>query len=106
MRQAIVFYKENEAGIISQLDDGSFTFAYNKIWLADNSKPAISLSLPKIENGYSSKFLFSFFLSLLPEGANKNVICKTLRIDKDDHFGLLINTATIDTIGAVTVEKI
>ena len=43
---------------------------------------------------------------MLPEGANKQVVCHAMRIDKSDHFGLLLNTAKYDTIGAVRIIKI
>ena len=43
---------------------------------------------------------------MLSEGANKALQCTTLKIDENDAFGLLIATATNDTIGAITVEKL
>ncbi|MCC6815201.1 MAG: HipA N-terminal domain-containing protein [Saprospiraceae bacterium] len=106
MRKAKVFYKEEEAGEIIQDDHGSFTFSYNSLWMIDKDKPAISLTLPKSSQPYHSKFLFPFFFNMLPEGSNKQVACRQLRIDPDDAFGLLIATARNDTIGAVTIKKI
>ena len=43
---------------------------------------------------------------MLPEGSNKQVVCRLMKIDSDDYFGLLLNTAQNDTIGAVRVIKI
>jgi serine/threonine-protein kinase HipA len=43
---------------------------------------------------------------MLPEGSNKQVVCSFNRIDRDDHFGLLMTTAKNDSIGAVRVIKI
>lgn len=106
MRQARVFYKEAEAGILTQHDDASFTFRYNDLWMTDDGKPGISLTLPKTKQEYNSKYLFPFFYNLLPEGSNKQLVCKLLRIDEDDYFGLLLTTAKTDTIGAVRVVKI
>ena len=106
MRQAKIFFKDMEAGIIIQHDNGSFVFRYNDAWMADSSKPGISLTLPKNKQEYSSKHLFSFFYNMLPEGSNKEVVCKYNRIDHDDHFGILITVANNDNIGAVSVEKI
>ncbi|WP_320052633.1 HipA N-terminal domain-containing protein [uncultured Acetobacteroides sp.] len=106
MRQARILYKDEEAGILTQHDDGSFTFRYDTRWIADSSKPAISLTLPKTEQEYHSKFLFPFFYNMLPEGSNKQVVCKHNRIDQDDYFGLLMTTAKSDSIGAVRVIKI
>jgi HipA-like protein len=105
MRSTRVFYKKKEAGIISQLDDGTFHFRYHDQWMSDPGKPAISLTLPKTQQEYYAPYLFSFFINMLPEGVNKEVVCKTKRIDPDDYFSLLIATAWFETIGAVTVSK-
>ena len=106
MRQAKILYKDLEAGVLTQHDDGSFTFRYNDSWMADSNKPGISLTLPRSKQEYHSKFLFPFFYNMLPEGSNKQVVCKLNRIDKNDHFGLLITTAKTDNIGAIRVLKI
>jgi serine/threonine-protein kinase HipA len=105
MRQAKILYKDEEPGLLTQNDDGSFMFRYNASWIADSKKPGISLSLPKVEQEYYSKFLFPFFFNMLPEGSNKQIVCKHHRIDKNDYFGLLITTAKYDSIGAVRVIK-
>lgn len=106
MRQAKILYKDREAGTLTQHDDGSFTFRYDNAWMADNSKPGISPTLPKAGLEFHSKHLFPFFYNMLPEGSNKQVVCKYNRIDEDDHFGLLMTTAKYDSIGAVRVLKI
>lgn len=106
MRQAKVFYKDLEAGMLIQLDDGSFIFRYSDLWLADSMKPAISLTLPKLNQEYHSATLFPFFFNMLPEGSNKQVICHYNRIDSDDYFGQLIAVAKNDSIGAVRILKI
>jgi HipA-like protein len=106
MRKAKILYKDDEAGILTQHDDGSFSFNYNDTWLADTSKPDISLTLPKSKQEFHSKFLFPFFYNMLPEGSNKEVVCKLNRIDPSDYFGILTTTAKYDSIGAVRVLKI
>ena len=106
MRKAKILYKDKEAGDLTQNDDGSFTFCYNDNWLADSNKPDISLTLPKIEQEFHSKFLFPFFYNMLPEGSNKQVVCKLNKLDQTDYFGLLMTTAKNDSIGAVRVIKI
>ncbi|MBN2683112.1 MAG: HipA N-terminal domain-containing protein [Bacteroidales bacterium] len=106
MRSANVLYKGEIAGKLIQYVDGTFSFAYNENWLIDKEKPAISLTFPKREEEYRSEYLFPFFYNMLPEGTNRMVVCKYLRIDENDYFGILLNTAKYDTIGAVTIEKI
>ncbi|MFC3561164.1 HipA N-terminal domain-containing protein [Pedobacter jamesrossensis] len=106
MRTAKILFKGEEAGILMQYDDGAFEFHYHDRWVNDDNKPPISLTLPKSLRAYHSRFLFPFFYNMLPEGTNKQVVCQLNRIDQKDYFGLLLNTAKYDTIGAVTVIKI
>lgn len=106
MRNAKVLFKNEEAGILTQYDDGSFSFQYHDDWIVDSNKQSISLTLPKTEKEFHSKYLFPFFYHMLPEGSNKQVVCKLNRIDKEDHFGILMTTAKNDSIGAVRVIKV
>jgi HipA-like protein len=105
MRTAAVYYKGEEAAILTQYDDGSFEFRYHDGWFHNPHKAAVSLTLPKNQQSYRSSFLFPFFFHLLPEGTNKSVVNQYLKIDADDAFGLLLSTAHSDTAGAVTVMK-
>ena len=106
MRKAKVLFKNEEAGILTQHDDASFSFHYHDDWLANERKQSISLTLPKTKKEFHSKHLFPFFYNMLPEGSNKQVVCKLNRIDQDDHFGLLMSTAKNDSIGAVRIIKL
>lgn len=105
MRSAAILYKDEEAGVLTQHDDGSFTFRYHDDWVEYIGKPSISLTLPKSQQEYKSQHLFPVFYNMLPEGSNKQVVCKDMRIDKDDYFGLLMVTAKTDSIGAIRVIK-
>jgi len=106
MRSAQVLYKDQEAGILRQIDDGTFEFQYHSYWVADSSKPSISLTLPKTNDAYKAEYLFPFFYNMLPEGTNKQTVCFNLRIDEKDYFGILMATSKTDTIGAVRIVKI
>jgi len=106
MRKARILYKDEDAGILVQHEDGTFTFRYNDVWMSDSNKPGVSLTLPKTQQEYYSEYLFSFFYNMLPEGTNKQVVCKHMRIDPKDYFGLLMTTAKTDIIGAIRVIKI
>ena len=106
MRKAMILYKDQEAGVLAQQDDGSFMFQYTDVWIQNPACPAISPTLPKSSKEHYSPFLFPFFYNMLPEGSNKLIVCKHLRIDPDDHFSLLMATAANDSIGAITVKKI
>jgi serine/threonine-protein kinase HipA len=106
MRRAKILYKNQEAGILIQQSDGSFTFKYDNLWMSDDSKPSISLTLPKSQQEYHSDFLFPFFYNMLPEGANKQIVCNLNKLDLSDYFGILLTTAKSDNIGAINVIKI
>ena len=106
MRIAEVYRNGELAGMLTEHSSSSYEFAYNDIWFADENKPAISLTLPKTQKTYHSNCLFPFFFNMLSEGVNKRLQCRQLRIDERDHFGLLLATATHDTIGPITVEQI
>lgn len=105
MRSAKVLYKDEEAGTLSQFDDGSFLFAYHDSWVENPAKPSVSLTLPKSVKEFRAPHLFAFFFNMLPEGTNKETVCFNQRIDKDDHFGILMATSIDDSIGAVRVIK-
>jgi serine/threonine-protein kinase HipA len=105
MRTGQVYYKNQLAGMLSQLDNGSFNFSYDEQWLNDSSKPSISLTLPKTQMEFQSSTLFPFFFNFIPEGVNKRLICSKKRIDFNDYFGILLEVAGGDTIGAVKIIK-
>lgn len=105
MRSTTILYKGLPAGILSQLSNGIFQFRYLESWLEDKKKPAISLTLPKSKIEFKSPHLFPVFFHLIPEGANKQAVCKFKKIDPADHFGILLNTAQFDTCSAITVQQ-
>ena len=106
MRRAEVYRNRVLAGILSETDSGSFTFTYDSRYYNDNSKPGISLTIPKTQLTYTSEYLFPFFFNMLSEGTNRALQSQQLRINEKDFFGLLLATAQYDTIGAITVKQI
>ena len=105
MRKAEVYRNKELAGVLIEENKQSYIFRYDNIYYSDKSKPAISLTLPKSQQEYISEFLFPFFFNMLSEGVNRNLQCTRLKIDSEDNFGLLITTATSDTIGAITIKS-
>lgn len=106
MRSAKVYMKGVEAGTLTENDNGSYSFEYEPGYFANVSMPELSLTLPKTHMRFTSDYLFPFFFSLLSEGANKEAQCRLLKIDEKNYFGLLLATASHDTIGSVTVKPI
>lgn len=47
MKQAEVYSNNVLAGILTETDNGHYSFRYDKQFLLDKSQTAISLSLPK-----------------------------------------------------------
>ena len=103
LRKAQVFYKNELAGYISETQNG-YIFQYDHKFLKKNI--TISASLPPREEPYHSKELFPFFKGLLPEGWYLGIVSATQTVDNRDYFGLLLASASGDTIGAVTVTKV
>lgn len=105
MRKAAVYNNRRLAGFLTENEDRSYTFSYDKDYLSDSCTDAISLTFPKRAEPYRNEFLFPFFFNMLSEGTNKDIQCRKLKIDENDFFGLLLETAAIDTIGAITIDK-
>lgn len=103
--KASVYNNKILAGTLEKTKE-EFIFTYTDEYYNDDSKPAISLSLPKSKKQYHSKYMFPFFSGLLAEGLNKQIQCRTLKIDEQDDFTRLIKTATTETIGAITIKQL
>lgn len=105
MRKAAVYSNKELVGYLTENDDSSFMFVYDVEYLVTPVCDAVSLTLPLRPEPYECKTLFPFFFNMLSEGNNKAIQCSRLKIDENDFFGLLLATATVDTIGAITVIK-
>jgi HipA-like protein len=104
MRKAKVYRNGLLVGELIEHNRKHYSFTYDEAWFSDPEKPAVSLTLPKTQRTYESEYLFPFFFNMLSEGVNKKLQSNLLRIDENDHFGLLMATAQLDTIGAITVK--
>lgn len=107
-RKAKVYFNGRYAGMLEELGSRksrTYRFAYDREYLADPATQPVSLTLPKQAEPYLSPVLFPFFYGLLAEGRIKELQCKMLKLDENDHFGRLIRTAGDDSIGTVTVRK-
>jgi len=106
MRSARVYRNSIFTGILKQEDDGTFKFDYDPMYVANDQNLPISLTMPKSSTSYTSEYLFPFFFNMLAEGVNRKVQSRHLQISDRDHFGLLLATSSVDSIGAVTVKEI
>ena len=104
-RRGIVLLDNRDCGLIEETEKG-YSFQYLREFLASSNPRAISLTLPCRAEYYESERLFPFFSGLLAEGTLREIQCRTLQIDENDDFGLLLETAGGDVIGAVTVRRL
>ena len=106
MRQLGVYNNDVLAGVLTEQAPGrGYVFAYDPAYLASGAAP-VSVTLPLQSALYESESLFPFFVNLLPEGANRTVICRKNRIDEEDLFGLLTTMSSRDFIGAINVREL
>ena len=72
MRKAEIYRNGILAGILTETDSGTYVFTYDASYFNDNTKPGISLTLPKKQLEYTSEHLFPFFFNMLSEGTNQS----------------------------------
>ena len=106
MRQCKVYVYGTYAGLLKELGRNNYSFEYDSDYFVDDALPAVCFAMPKSRMKYSSDSLFPFFSNMLSEGENRKMQASYLKIDENDDFGLLLETATYDTPGAVTVKAI
>ena len=106
MKSAKILRNRQEVGILSKLDDETYTFIYSRTYLEDPQARNISVNFPLQSEEFKSEYLFAFFFNMLSEGNVKKAQCRNMKIDEDDSFTRLLKTAKDDVIGSITVEEI
>ncbi len=102
MKQAKIFFKNQPAGILTEVNQGKL---YRFEYFAESGTPSISLSMPCSQQVYEFDRFPSFFDGLLPEGLQLEGLLKQVKLDRNDYMGQLIAVGH-DLVGAVTVEEI
>lgn len=105
MRACIVYIKGKEAGRLEETDSREYVFTYLPDYVESSTQP-VCLAMPVRKEPYTSDYLFPYFFNMLSEGANRKMQSMLLHVDEQDHFGILLATAQVDTIGAVTVKPV
>jgi HipA-like protein len=106
MRICEVYIHNIKAGTLTETDSGDYIFKYKLNYVNDKSHEPISLAMPLRKEEYRSNVLFPFFFNMLSEGENREIQSQILHIDKNDDFGILLETAQYDTIGSVIIKPI
>jgi serine/threonine-protein kinase HipA len=105
MRQGKVFYKNHLAGIITETNEGEYTFQYEHEYVKNHHNDFITFTMPVTEKLYIEKRLFPFFEGLIPEGWLLDIASENWKINKNDRMGLLLACCE-NCIGAVSVQAI
>lgn len=105
MRKAAIHYKEILAGILTETDDGDYTFQYDEKFTKEHPKESITFTMPVRTKSYTEKRLFPFFEGLIPEGWLLDIASKNWKINQNDRMGLLLACCQ-NCIGAVSVQPI
>jgi serine/threonine-protein kinase HipA len=103
-RNAIVRIDGTRVGTLTE-EGKQITFRYDVEWYSNPNAVPVSLTLPVREKPYVADGLHPFFENLLPEGWLLDLTTVSLKIAKDDAFGLLLATCA-DCIGAVEILSI
>ena len=63
MRQGIVKYNNELAGILTEEENGEYLFVYNEQYIRQFPKQYITFNMPVSKQQYRSKRLFQFFMA-------------------------------------------
>lgn len=105
MRQGIIKYNNELAGVLTEEDDGTYLFVYDEVYIQKYPNQFISFDLLVAPQQYRSKRLFPFFDGLIPEGWLLNIAAESWKINKNDRMGLLLACCQ-NAIGAVSVHPL
>lgn len=105
MRQAIIKYKSENAGRLSELETGEYEFEYNEYYVRNHPNSFITFNMPVRKISYRSTRLFPFFDGLIPEGWLLQIASEGWKINTNDRMGLLLACCQ-NAIGAVSVHQI
>lgn len=105
MRKATIYYKKFLAGILTETNEGEYTFQYDEKYIKEHSKESITLTMPVSSKTYTDKRLFPFFEGLIPEGWLLDIASKNWKINTNDRMALLMACCQ-NCIGAVSVKPI
>jgi serine/threonine-protein kinase HipA len=98
---AAVFLRDKRAGLLERTGKG-YRFTYDQDYLSGPNAQPVSLTLPLRSEPYESEILFPFFFGLIPEGWLLELTSRTLKIDPENAFDILLANGG-DCVGAVTV---
>lgn len=84
-----VWWDEAIVGTLSLNKHGDMRFLYDGAWLADTTKSALSVSLPKRTEAFKGRECRPFFEGLLPEESQRVAVARALGVSRGNAFKLL-----------------
>ncbi|MGB6151635.1 MAG: HipA N-terminal domain-containing protein [Pricia sp.] len=105
MRAANIFYDDVKAGLLTETDDGEYSFQYDEVYIQTCPEDFITFTMPVRSAPYIDKRLFPFFEGLIPEGWLLQIATKNWKLNPNDRMGLLLACCQ-NCIGAVSVQPI
>ena len=82
MRRCEVYMHGIKAGVLTEEDNRTFCFTYDKAYLLNEKSGPVSLTLPLQAEPYRSNVLFPVFANMLSEGENRQIQSQLLHIDE------------------------
>lgn len=104
MRQAMIYYQDDLAGILVETDDGDYEFTYDKEYVKSFPQRFLTFTMPVSEKSIDPTGFFPFE-GLIPEGWLLEIASKNWKINQNDRMGLLLACCR-NCIGAVSVVPI
>jgi len=101
-RSLSVWWDGARVGALQIDPHGDLGFIYDRNWLADPRRPAVSISLPKREAPFDRRETRPFFAGLLPEEGQREAVAHALGVSKANDFRLLERLGG-DVAGALTL---
>lgn len=98
----VVWWDGRVTGCLYLGPDGDTQFAYDAVWLADVTAPALSFSLPKQAEPFNRRACQPFFGGILPEEGQRTAIARALGVSADNEFRLLEHLGG-EVAGALTL---
>jgi serine/threonine-protein kinase HipA len=105
MRQARIYYNKKFCGLLTETNDGDFSFKYDSDYINQYPEQFITFTMLVSNTEYKDKRLFAFFEGLIPEGWLLDIASKNWKINRNDRMGLLLACCK-NCIGAVSVESV
>lgn len=100
MRKAEVYQQGEFAGVLTELDQNHYQFAYAPGYQGE----PISRALPVRETPHEFEKFPPVFEGLLPEGRQLEAMLRKYKVDKKDMFQQLLIVGE-DVVGSLTVKE-